>query len=112
MHGRKKEESQQGQQLGEHALEAGYLEEHEAVVEVGVEVVDAGLHAEGVHPVAVHLLLPRLLDQLHVLLGRLQRRVVVEHVRHERQVELLVAPAPITDQYYCCSLEFETKVKG
>ena len=105
-------ESQQGQQLGEHALEAGYLEEHEAVVEVGVEVVDAGLHAEGVHPVAVHLLLPRLLDQLHVLLGRLQRRVVVKHVRHERQVELLVAPAPITDQYYCCSLEFETKVKG
>jgi hypothetical protein len=30
------------------------LEEYEPVVEVTVEVVDVGVHAEGVHPVAVH----------------------------------------------------------
>ena len=30
------------------------LEHDEAVVEVAVEVVDVGVHAQGVHPVAVH----------------------------------------------------------
>ena len=32
-----------------------YLENDETVVEVGVEVVDPGFHAQAVHPVPVHL---------------------------------------------------------
>ena len=32
-----------------------YLEDDQAVVEVGIEIVDSGLDTEGVHPVAIHL---------------------------------------------------------
>ena len=52
--------------------------------------------AEGVHPVPVHLLLPGLLDGValhhldHLLLGRVQRREVVEEVCHEGEVEPLL----------------------
>ena len=34
---------------------APYLEDDQAVVEVGIEIVDSRLDTEGVHPVAIHL---------------------------------------------------------
>ena len=69
------------------------LEEDEAVVEVAVEVVDLRVHAQGVHPVHEHPLLPgpQEVGQLRQLVGRVQRRVLVEQVRHEGQVQLLEA---------------------
>ena len=72
------------------------LEDDEAVGQVRVEPVDVGRDAERVHPVAVRLLLARLLDQVDALDAHrvrigVQRRMVVEQVRHERQVQLHAA---------------------
>ena len=71
------------------------LDEDEAVAQVLVEVVDERVDAERVHPVAERLLVAVLLNLLELLDGdvggQVERRVGVEHVGDEGEVELLVA---------------------
>ena len=74
-----------------------HLKYDEPITEVGVEIVDCWADPQRVHPVPVHLFLPRLLNSALLnrldilLLGRVQGRVVVEQVSNKRQVELFLA---------------------
>lgn len=67
------------------------LQKNKTITQVLVQMVDEGVDTEGVHPVTVGLLLTGLLnDLLNDLLDGLERRVVVEQVSDESQVELSI----------------------
>ena len=55
-----------------------YLENDETVVEVGVEVVDPGFHAQAVHPVPVHLERTISQDKLEIGAKQLKSKTKVE----------------------------------
>ena len=65
------------------------LQKDQPIPEVIVQVVNEGVHPQAVHPVAEGLLLPSLLNDLH--LHWLQSRVAVEQVGHVGQVETSMA---------------------
>ena len=73
-----------------------HLKYDETITEIRVQIVDCRVDPQRVHPVSVHLLLPRLLDAALLdgldvlLLGWVKGREVVEEIGHKSQVELLL----------------------
>jgi len=85
------------------------LDEDESVTEILVEVVDERVDSEGVHPVAVGLLLAVLLDDLD--LNGLQGGAGVEHVGNEGKVELGVTLGNITGTHELAAVDLLGLVK-
>ena len=61
------------------------MKDDETILQVVVQIVDIRIDAHRVHPVAIGLLLARLLDNVldDDVFGRVQRRVSVEQIGHK-----------------------------